>query len=650
MKKIILFVCIFSVTITYSQKSKSANMGQATLEELKMKVYDKDSTAIAVVLYEQGNTYINPSRNYYLSTDYYFRIKILKKDGFKKGGIKIPFYRRESVENIKGVTYNMVASSLQKKHLLSKDIYINNETNNWRSVSFTLPDLKIGSVIEYRYTLTSPYFNKLNDWYFQSDIPKIKSEYESTILSNYKYNVSLKGYFKLNKNNPSVARRCVSIPGLSEGSCHVLSLGMNDIPAFKEEGYMTSIKNYISRVTFELESYTSADGTVEKYTDSWKSTDRKFKSGEYFGSELRKSNFFKRNLPENLTNVADKLEKAKKLFYFIQDHYTYNNNGFTYRKIDTKKSFNERVGNIADINISLYNALKSAGLNSYVALLSTRSIGLPTKVYPVISDFNYIVVLLKIDGKEFFLDATDKNLPFGLIRASALNGYARVLDFSNGSYWKNIEKFNTSNEKIDLNVVVSEDGETKGLLRVVNSGYNAVSLKSELNTIKEGAYLEEYENKNRIEINKYSVKGLNSDSKNVTQVFNFNYETTDAKVGNNFYLNPFFHEAIKINPFKLKKRLYPVNFTYTRNYSYRASIKINENFTVGRLPENKAFALPNNGGKFVFNIKNTNNKITIFFKFQLNRIEYTNEEYFALKEFFNQLVKVQSTLISLKKN
>jgi hypothetical protein len=644
-----LLILLFVTTFSFSQKSKSAKMGQTTLKELNMIVYDKDSTAVAVVLYEQGNTYMNPAKDYDLSTTYYYRIKILKKEGFKKGIVQIPFYKKESVDNIKAITYNIVGGSLQKKYLLEKDIFKNKETENWMTISFSLPSIKIGSVIEYSYTYTTPYFQNLDDWNFQSDIPKMNSEYVSAILGNYKYNIGLKGFYKLYKNNPSIIKRCVQIDGLGEGSCMGLSYGMKNIPAFKEEDYMTSKKNFISRLTFELESYTNTRGNLTKYTDTWKSTDKRFKSGDYFGSELRKSNFFKKNLPQEILTKNSDLEKAESIYYFIQNHFTNNEKSFSYNKIDTKKAFNNKVGTVADINISLFNALKAVDLDVKIALLSTRNNGLPTKIYPVITDFNYIIVLLKIDDKDYFLDATNKRLIFGLTPFSTLNGDVRVMDFKKGSYWKAIQPKNDSNEIINLSVDVTDEGEIKGLLRVVNTGYNAYNLKAEVNATDKESYLEKYESTNKLEVNDYKVSGLDRKSNQITQTFSFNFETTNDGLQNNIYLNPFFHEKTQTNPFQLTERLYPVNFGYNRNYIYRASIRLPKNYSIGELPESRAFSLPNHGGSFIFNIKKTNSKITLFYKFQLNKVEYTSKEYFALKEFFNQIVKAQSTIITLEK-
>ena len=77
-KKLLLLLLLLSITL-FSQKIKSSKMGQTTLDELEMTVYDKDSAASAVVLYEHGNTYILPSTVHDFRKDYYIRIKVLNK-------------------------------------------------------------------------------------------------------------------------------------------------------------------------------------------------------------------------------------------------------------------------------------------------------------------------------------------------------------------------------------------------------------------------------------------------------------------------------------------------------------------------------------------------------------------------------------------
>lgn len=101
MKKIpLLLILLISITVN-SQKSKSSKMGQTTLDELKMTIYDKDSTASAVVLYEHANVYLDPKNNYNTRTDFYYRIKILNKTAFDQANISIDLYKKKKLKILK---------------------------------------------------------------------------------------------------------------------------------------------------------------------------------------------------------------------------------------------------------------------------------------------------------------------------------------------------------------------------------------------------------------------------------------------------------------------------------------------------------------------------------------------------------------------
>ena len=82
-------------------------MGQTTLEELKMTIYDKDSTATAVVLYEHANRYPDRNNHEIPRTDYYYRIKILDKTAFNLADISINLYKKQNITDISAITYNL---------------------------------------------------------------------------------------------------------------------------------------------------------------------------------------------------------------------------------------------------------------------------------------------------------------------------------------------------------------------------------------------------------------------------------------------------------------------------------------------------------------------------------------------------------------
>lgn len=645
MKKTILLFLLIS-SFAFSQEEKTNHIGQVTKDELKLSVYEKDSIAGAVVLYEHANVYIDEKKNYDFRTDYYFRIKIFDKAAFEKGNIEVFLYKKQKIQDIKAVTYNLDGDFVRKSFLKKDQIFTTQENASWKKVSFTLPNLKEGAVIEYTYTVLSPY-SQLDDWYFQSDIPKIKSEYNATILANYKYNSRLVGYQKLNKNEQTVKKKCIYLTGAGLGDCISYSYGMNDIPGFKEEDYMLSKKNFLSRVIFDLISFAEVNGVVQKYTKSWKDADKTLRI-DFLDGQTTKKNYFKKNISQAILQESNSLKRAKNIYNFIQQKMNWNGRYWAQKKIRVKRVFEESSGSVDAINLILYNSLQSGNIESYLVASSTRRNGLPTKLYPIVNDFNYILVKAVIDGKTYFLDATDKDLGFGEIPFKCLNGDGRVLDFEKGSYWETIYPRIKTSTNARVMLSLNEENKLEGSMVITKKGYNALSERKKLKTQTEEEYLDNFETNNPIfEVDDYSAEGVEDNNKTLKQVFNI---TIDEE-GNTstFNLNPFLYGRISKNPFKLKERNYPVDYGYPRNFIYMLKLNVPEGYAIKKAPENKTFALPNKGGNFVLKVNNTNNQINIYSRLIFNRKVYSSEEYHALKEFYNQIIQTQKTFITIEK-
>ena len=209
MKKIFLipFIIISTFKIAVAQ---DFDYGTVSNEDLEMKTYSKDTSAHAVVLREFGKTRIaiDNGDDIKLYFDYHVKIKILDEKGFDNGTVKIPVYNNrdndsyENVDGIKGITYYTDdAGNMQQVELEQKKIYPEKVNKHLAIYKFAMPGLKKGCIIEYRYTIASPYWENLHTWEFQSDIPKMYSEYEVHIPAFWVYNASLKGALKLTKSS-----------------------------------------------------------------------------------------------------------------------------------------------------------------------------------------------------------------------------------------------------------------------------------------------------------------------------------------------------------------------------------------------------------------------------------------------------------------
>jgi hypothetical protein len=648
MKKIVLLPMLLFSIVVFSQKDRTTKLGKTTVEELKMNSYDKDSTANAVVLYEHANYYIDKKRRYNYTTDYYFRVKILSKEGFDQSKISIQVFDQEKIHSIKAKTYNLLDNGTVVQKVLSKDkIYTKDISEKWRETSFTLPDIKVGSVIEYVYSVTSPY-SQIDDWFFQSDIPKMKSDFTASILGNWKYNIKIRGALKLSRNDASVKKNCIYVDGIGQGACSILAYGMDNIPAFQSEEHMLTYKNYISTLSFELKSFANPNGEVKLYTKTWKNADRTLKN-EFLDNQAAKKNYFKNSIvPKNIIGIQDDLERAKKAFNLVKDNYTWNEKYWPSRKVRVKKAYKSKTGNIFDINLSLYNVLKASNIDCQLALLATRDKGLLTKLYPVVNEFNYLIVKANINNKIYFLDATDKHLPFGMIQFQALNGEVRIMDFKEGSFWDDIvlKEKTMITRRLSLELT---DENLKGELTISRSGYAALNRRKAIGNRDENSILEDFETKHpSFEVIDYKSFHQDDLDKKLIESFQVLIDNIDLEQSE-VLINPFLLGNITENPFKLKERSYPIDFGYPRSTTYVLSLKIPKEFKVIELPKPKSVSLPNRGGRFLLSVKQRGNTVDLFFKTSINKKTYSTVEYPYLKEFYNQIIKNQESYIKLKR-
>jgi len=649
MKKLITLLLILGLSIQgFSQKKYSKEVGLTTREELELKICEKDSTAKALVLYDYANVYVDPDNEYDFRTDYYRRIKLFDKSEADRATIRIRTYKEQKVKHIKAITYTLEGEIIKKTHVLDDQIYTKQISENRKEISFTLPNIQDGCVIEYSYSFLNPY-NRVHDWYFQEDIPVKESLFRASIPGNWKFKSRLIGFEKLDIDNVSIQKRCLTVPGASrDGDCVLAEYGMSDVPAFKEEAHMLSEQNFLSRLSYDLISFTDVYGSVTKYTKEWKDADKTLK--DYFlDKQTSKKDYFKKKIPADLFTIQDHLEKAKKAYYFIQDRMSWNKNYWTSKNIKVKRIYDTKVGSVEAINLVLYNTLQALGIESYMVALSTRNNGIPTKLYPVVNDFNYMIVKATINGESYFLDVTDKFLSFGEVPMRCLNGEARVLDFKKGSYWEKIKpRFKSSSSALS-ELSFNKENQLEGFISIRKKGYYALEDKTKFKNMNEDEMLDEFETSHPyLETDEVDIKGLDDNEKPIVSTYQIIIDVDEQ--GNLLEVNPFIYNQTTKNPFKLNERKYPVDYGYTRSMSSVVNIKIPEGYSVKSLPEEKAIGLPLKGGKYVLRINQTEYKISFYSRLNINKKVFSADEYHYLKEFFNQIINSRQANVVFEKN
>ncbi len=655
--KTTLFAIVILFLTGYNASAQDFQFGNITQEETSMKSYSKDPSAHAVVLNEYGNARITMTNEdeIRLVYKYHVKIKIFDAEAFKKGTVEVPLYigkdRWEKIDDIEGITVSPDASvGVKREELQKSQIFMVDVNKTHQMAKFAMPGLRNGCVIEYRYTITTPYYEDLHDWQFQSDIPKIKSEYEAHIPGFWQYNAVKRGDLELTKNVAEIERDCFETHGAKSDCAHFV-YGMNNIPAFVEEDYMTAPRNFISAIYFELFEYSSPySGVKTNLAKEWKDVDYQLKRDDYFGTQIKKRDQFKDKIAPVIAGKTDELQKAKAVYAFIQKNLKWN--GFiAFGSENVRKAFEGHTGTSGDINLALVAALSSAGINTEAVLISTRNHGIVNKLYPVITEFNYVLAKANIGDKSYLLDATDPLLSFGMLPMRCLNDQGRVMSLDKPSYWIDINTPNTQNTTRILDLTLSVEGKLIGKMTTYSRGYSGYQKRQ---AIKKFNTLDEFvenldERLSKTKIKKFEISGIDSLDGTLSEAYEVEMDGYEGMNHQKLSFNPFIFNQITTNPFKLNSRSYPVDWGMPSEDRFILNMKLPEGYVIENPPQNMTAALPNQGGMFIVAYSEVGNTFSLSHVTQFKKSIYGHGEYPYLKELYNKIILSEKSEMVFKK-
>ncbi len=653
MYRISLLLFLISPIFSLAQKDNGFAAG-ATYSELEMTSYPADTSANAVVLNEFGEASIDSDGDNNLLLEYHVKIKILKKPGVEQANFIINLYKdgltKQFIKAISASTFNLNNKQLKEIKMDKTAIFNERFNENWEVAKFTMPDVQVGSVLDVKYTIESPFIFNFWPWKFQSDIPKVRSEFWARIPANYVYNTTLQGYLDLTKNESTIIKDCYTPAGL-KADCSLNKYEMKNVPAFVEEDFMTAKDNFIAGINYELSQVRRFDGRVDNYTKSWPDVDHELRTHQEFGVQIKRaSNMLEDLVKQKLGTETDPVKKANIIYDYIKNAYTWNDNNGKYTEKGVKDAFENKKGNVGDINLSLVGALQLAGLNADPVMLSTRKNGSPQELHPVMSEFNYVVAHVNFGDIKVLLDATEKLAPFGMLPERCLNGKGRLVSKNiEESGWVELKPQEKQKKSILLNLKLDDDDSFRGSLTITSNGYEAFDTRTKMRS--EG--VKEYEaafqkGLSEMTISDYSIENLDDLSKPLIERMNVE-SSLDVSNPSTIYLNPFMVERWERNPLKSEQRLYPVDFGAPLETTFMLTLDYPGKFVVDELPTNAAMTLPMKGGRYLFNASNFSNKISLTSIINLSKTVYSSGEYTALRELFNRMVQIQQSQIVFKK-
>ncbi|MBL4663585.1 MAG: DUF3857 domain-containing protein [Flavobacteriaceae bacterium] len=557
-----VFLLIFSLVVgSFTTISQNYKFGKVSKKELLEGSHPLYPEAEAAILYQETKTSLNDNKEkgFFAVTEVFKRIKIYNQKGFDWGTVEVDLYTssgsgKETFSGLKAYTYSILSDEIEKVKLNSDGVF-DEKKSKYRSVrKFTMPALKNGCIVEYKYRIKSPFLNNINRFSFQESIPvnKLKMRFEAPEYFNY--NAHRRGWipFEIEKDRheKTVTNLYTSSRNLGAGAGvrnagksqikyfqNISEVYLADVPPIIEEAFAGNLQNYSASLKFELAFVKFPTEMVETYSTDWESVSNTIYRAESFGDQLDKSRYFEDELNQVLSGVTDSNEKMMRIFEFVKEKMNWNGYVGVYTDEGVKNAYKISSGNTADINLMLTAMFRYAGLNANPVLISTKSHGIP--IFPTVNGFNYVIAAVETSDGFLLFNATNKYGQPNVLDKSLLNWKGRVVTENGESQWVSLNPSKLAVEAFMVNAILDSEGRLKGSVKNQFAGNSALENRSKFVGLSEADVKEELEKSyEELSITEVKFENLHNPYESLKIDYKFTTESFVEVINGNLYVSP----------------------------------------------------------------------------------------------------------------
>jgi transglutaminase-like putative cysteine protease len=606
-------------------------------DELKMTSEPKAPGVAAIILYRQVDRDDRP-RNAH--EDVYFRIKIFTDEGRKYADIEIPYLKeQEMVGSVHARTIKPDGSIIDFGGKVFDKMIVKARGVKYMAKTFTLPDVQAGGIIEYYYTTNfdEKWVGYPSHWILSSELFTKRAKFW------------LKPY---DGDNPPLYMRWTWSnlpPGTARPTAaadRVVSMEVDNIPAFPTEDYMPPADELKSRVDF-IYSEDRFEQDADKY---WKKVGKKRND--------RLENFLGRRkaMEDAVAGIVapgdSPQAKLEKIYARVQQ---LRNTSYEAAKTEQEQKrenekepgtaeemWKKQYGSGVDLTWLFLGLARAAGFEASGTWVSDRK---RYFFYPQTMEggrLNSNVVVVKLDGKDVFFDPGSAFVPFGILPWPETGVQGLKLDKDGGSWLQTTLPYAKESQvqhKAELHL--TDTGDLEGKLTVTFTGLEAAERRVEerlADDTERKKFLED-EVKESIPAASEAELTNSPDWKSSTPLvaeFTLKVPGWMAGAGRRELLPVGLFSAQEKHVFDHSDRVHPIYIEHPFERVDDISIDLPLGWQIGTLPAPKK----ENGSIVVYTMQAENNKGTLHLtrSLDVDFLMIDQKYYPALREFF-QIVR-----------
>jgi len=607
-------------------------------EELKMTSEPLAPGAPAIILYRQVDRDDSGRTPH---EDSYVRIKILREEGLKYADVEIEYFRESGFEinGIKARTINPDGSVIDFAGKIFDKSIVKAKGLRYQAKTFTLPAVQVGSIVEYYYTedLGERYIYD-SHWILSQDLFTKRVQFS---LKPFHSDYRQLGVRWVAQGLPA------GTANAKQGTDGVIRMTAGNIPAFQTEDFMPPENEMKERVDF-IYAEGPAGTDASKF---WAETGKQWNGA--LQSFIGKHKAMEKAVAEIVAPGDSPEVQLRKIYARVQQM---RNTSYEVQKTEQEEKrekekvvrnaedvWNSESGSGADLTWLFLGLAKAAGFEAYGVWVSDRRRYFFSPVAMDEHQLDANVVLVKLNGKDLYLDPGAKFAPFGLLPWEETGVQGLKLDKDDSAFVQTtLPDSSVSRIERAASLKLSDAGDLEGKLTVTFTGIEAMKRRVEERDADQTARKEYLEG----EVKEFIPAACDPDLVNqpdwtnpeqpLVAEFNLKVPGWASLAGSRVLVPVGLFSASEKHLFDTANRLYPIYLEFPSKSVDDVTLELPPGWEVADLPSgqdkegrvvNYKLSVENNGGKLHWNRMLDKDLIILDKKY-----------YIALRSFF-QLVK-----------
>ena len=634
--------------LAFSAPLACAQWTAPTPEELSMTTQREVPGAAAVYLYREE---ITEDKLHMFSI--YTRLKVLTERGKEYSNVELHYASVNdgasvTIDSIQGRTIHPDGSIV----LFTGKPYdkLVEKTGGIKIMSkvFTMPDVEVGSIIEYRYKLRydDGYFMH-PDWYIQSDLFTRKAHYtwkptsETLVSSDDQLTNSIAWSPVL---PPGVELKQTHLPATSQmmNGQLVFDLDVHDVPPAPSEEFMPPVSSLSYRVLFYYSPYLTAAEFWKNQTKRWaKARDKFIGPGSAVKDAVKDIVQASDTQDQKLRKIYAAVMKLENTSY-TREHSNAEEKAQGFKEIHNADDiWTRKRGNNDEIAELFIAMARAAGMKAYAGAVTNRDQNLFVPGYLTLSQLDDIIAIVNVDGKDQYFDPGSRYCPFQhLAWKHSMTQGIRQTDAGGDFFSSPAESYSYSQTARVANLTIDQNAAVTGTIEMRYTGSpalhwrqraltgDATSLEQEIRTSVEQMV------PHGLEVKVGSINQL--DAYDQPLIVKLEVKGTLGSVTGKRLLLPANIFEVNSKPaFPDAKREIPIYFEYPQTKQDAIRINFPATLTVESLPP----ADKSNFEKFaLYNMttESTTTSFTVRRIYVMAEIFYKTNEYAGLRDFYSK--------------